>query len=411
MMYIKINQTNIKKITYSNNDIFYRDTVLTGFGIRAQKTKIVYFVEAKVHGKLIRKIIADVHKLSAEQARSEAKKLLGDMAKGINIIEQNRKDKLINITLKIAFTDFMTNRERATRTKQEYERTINKDFQEWLNTPLNAITRDMVIKKFKTKSLTAPAQANCLIKILNAIYTFAIEYYRIDGKSVIFENPCNVFRVFKRNPAKVRENIIEPDNLKKFWNTLTIFASDSYKMSQTKTLCKLCLLTGCREQEICTLKRNNIDLENRFIIIEQTKNKRNHIIPYGQEVENILLELCFHKNVDEYLFSTNTIIGHLKNHSKYIKKLNQLCGIKFSLHDLRRSFTTYGAIYLHIDSKIMNILTNHIIQDVTYKHYVTRGTKEFNELRQYFQNIENFIISHTIDNNTSNIINFYNKIS
>ena len=391
-MYIKINKISVGKIKKSDHDEFYRDIELKGFGIRAQKTKIVYFAEAKVKGKLLRKTIAEVTKITPENARVEAKKLLGDMARGINVVAECKKSKLECVTLQEAFNDFLKCKQRSERTVYEYKRTVNRDLSEWLGKSLNSITREMVLRKFQSKKF--PAQANCIIKILNAIYVFAIERYRYNDKAVIMENPCNIFHVVKKNPTKVRENVIDPDKLRIFWHALEITMHDSLKMQQTKILCKLCLLTGCREQEICTLKRDNVDLENKFILIQHTKNKRQHIIPYGQETEKILLELCHHKKADDYLFSANTKSKHLKDHSNYIKRLNQISNIKFCLHDLRRSFTTYGIIYLHIDSNIMSLLTNHVIQDITYKHYVTKGTKEFNELRIYVQKIENFIMQN-----------------
>lgn len=90
-MKVKITKSNVDKIPLSGKVVFYRDTDLIGFGIKANPTKLVYIVEAKVNGRAIRKNIAEVGKLTPDEARKEAKKLLGDMAKGVDIVKKQKK--------------------------------------------------------------------------------------------------------------------------------------------------------------------------------------------------------------------------------------------------------------------------------------------------------------------------------
>ena len=66
-MRIKLNKTNIDKISLPSKVTFYRDDELTGFGIKANPTKLVYIVETKLHGKVIRKNIGLVGVLSPDE--------------------------------------------------------------------------------------------------------------------------------------------------------------------------------------------------------------------------------------------------------------------------------------------------------------------------------------------------------
>lgn len=106
-MKLKLNKSNVDKIKYSKEKpVFYYDTDLIGFGIKASATRIVYFAEDQINGKTIRKNIALLGTLSPDEARKQAKVLLGEMAKGINIVEEEKKEKVKQITLSEAYKNF-----------------------------------------------------------------------------------------------------------------------------------------------------------------------------------------------------------------------------------------------------------------------------------------------------------------
>lgn len=57
-------------------------------------------------------------------------------------------------------------------------------------------------------------------------------------------------------------------------------------------------------------------------------------------------------------------------------------------------FTTYAAFHLKIDHCLVNIMTNHMNNDVTYDSYVTIGTPDFEKYRESFQLVEDFILKN-----------------
>lgn len=393
-MKIKITKSNLDKISLSDKVVFYRDADLTGFGIRANPTKLVYIVEAKVNGRTIRKNIAEVGKLTPDEARKEAKKLLGEMAKGIDINLKEKRAKTQNITLRQAYETYRSIRPLGVRTIEDYDRAMKTTFEEWQNKPIISINREMIERKFKTKSKTAPALANLHFRFLRALLNFAMEKYAVDGQPLIASNPCNRLTILRLwNRIERRDTYIKPAQIKSFFHGLTINDYDKPQVQTAKKQCMFILFTGCREQEAACLQRRDIDFEDKTVTFNHTKNHRKHVLPLGDWLFQFTKELCAGLAPDAYLFPANNKSGHIKDHRKAIKEIAEECGINFSLHDLRRTFSCIVDHHLGQSFTPYTIkrLLNHTQNDVT-AGYIRFGV---DDLRHPMQMIEDYILEQS----------------
>ena len=84
-------------------------------------------------------------KLTPEEARTQARKLLGQMATGIDIVLEEKKDRNRNITLLQAFDDYKDIRNLAKKTLYDYERAIETTFYDWKNKQITAIQHGIAI--------------------------------------------------------------------------------------------------------------------------------------------------------------------------------------------------------------------------------------------------------------------------
>lgn len=393
LMKIKINKSNISKITSSNGKpVFYYDTDLIGFGIKANPTKSVYFAETRVNGKTVRKSFATVGTLTPEQARKYAQTLLGEMAKGININVEAKKEKVKSITLKDAYNDYKQTKKLRETTITGYDCAMNNAFSDWQNKELTKINRDMIEKRFKEVSEKAPAGANLYFRCLRAVFNYAIEEYCVNGEPIIPSNPCNRISALNIwNQVQPRSNYVKPSQIKMFFHSLTVDPIDSEHLATVKKQCMFILFTGARDQEAARIKRKDIDFEDRTITFENTKNHRTHILPFGEWFGNFLADLCENKQPNDYLFPANTKSGHLKDQRKTVKRISQNSGVKFSLHDLRRTFASVveNDIGLNVSEYLQNRLLNHAQNDVHGKHYVQF---EVERLRPIMQSVEDYIL-------------------
>jgi len=90
----------------------------------------------------------------------------------------------------------------------------------------------------------------------------------------------------------------------------------------------------------------------------------------------------------QYVFTGSNGIQQLDNPYKQIKKVNEESGVKFTMHDLRRTFTTIASS-LEIQLHVVQYLTNHSFTDVTLKHYYQPTIET---LRKPMEQINDYIL-------------------
>lgn len=388
---MKLTKSQIDKLEYKGKDAFYWDKELKGFGLKITRTGKTYIVQARVDNKTIRKKIASVGQLTPDEARKEAKKLLGEMAKGIDINLKEKRAKVQNITLQQAYAAYKDTRPLGIRTITDYDGAMKTTFKEWQNKPIISINREMIERKFKAKSKTAPALANLHFRFLRALLNFAMEKYAVDGKPLIPSNPCTRLTILKLwNRIERRDTYIKPAQIKSFFYGLTINDYDKPQIQTAKKQCMFILFTGCRDQEAACLQRCDIDFEDKTVTFKHTKNHHKHVLPLGDWLFQFTKELCEGLAPDAYLFPANNKSGHIKDHRKAIKEIAEECGINFSLHDLRRTFSSIVDHHLGQSFSPYTIkrLLNHKQNDVT-AGYIRFGV---DDLRRPMQMIEDYIL-------------------
>lgn len=388
---MKLTKSQIDKLEYKGKDAFYWDEELKGFGLKITRTGKTYIVQARVDNKTIRKKIASVGQLTPDEARKEAKKLLGEMAKGIDINLKEKRAKVQNITLQQAYAAYKDTRPLGIRTITDYDGAMKTTFKDWQNKPIVSINREMIERKFKAKSKTAPALANLHFRFLRALLNFAMEKYAVDGKPLIPSNPCTRLTILKLwNRIERRDTYIKPAQIKSFFYGLTINDYDKPQIQTAKKQCMFILFTGCRDQEAACLQRRDIDFEDKTVTFKHTKNHHKHVLPLGDWLFQFTKELCEGLAPDAYLFPANNKSGHIKDHRKAIKEIAEECGINFSLHDLRRTFSCIIDHHLGQSFSPYTIkrLLNHTQNDVT-AGYIRFGV---DDLRRPMQMIEDYIL-------------------
>jgi hypothetical protein len=195
----------------------FRDTELKGFCVRARKVSDgslskTYIVHSKVRGtsKLVTVTIGRHGVITAENARIEAIKILSDMARGENpnvTLQDKQEDlrkedarrktmsELSARTLSDLLQEYLATRSLKENTATDYERLVTRCLKDWLDVPIVEITRDMVQSKHIAMSKEHPAQANYTMRILRALFAYAIAVYEDDqGKPLLTQNPVDRLR-------------------------------------------------------------------------------------------------------------------------------------------------------------------------------------------------------------------------
>jgi hypothetical protein len=123
---------------------FYRDDDIPGFARRVTRNSKSYILEKRVDGANRRITIGKCSEMSLDSAKKQACIMLGNIAKGIDPKTGKRINTSNDITLQEVLQKFLEIKPIRKDTLRNYGFAINRHFNDWLDMPINSITKDMV---------------------------------------------------------------------------------------------------------------------------------------------------------------------------------------------------------------------------------------------------------------------------
>ncbi len=341
------------------------DDDLKGFGLRVTPGGVkTYFAQAWVRGKKVRVTIGHHGVFTAEQARYEAKRLLLLMAQGTNPADEKARDRAKSVTLGELYEVYQKARNLRPKTIYVYDGALKRCFPDWLDKPITEITKDMVQERhLKLSNANGPrgkgeAQANQAMRVLRSLLNYAASVYEdSDGRPILIENPVRRLsqaRIWNRN--RRRDSFIAPHELKAWFRAVGRLESDTIR-----DFLVVCLLTGLRRNEATGLRWEHLDLQGETLRLpgDATKNHEPLVLPLSDH----LLAL-FKRRHGEYRLKTPWVFpgadekNKLSDPKRAVANVCENSGVKFMIHDLRRTFLTVGA-NLDISQEKLKKLVNH----------------------------------------------------
>lgn len=398
---LKLTATSIAKLpapplsdTGKPTQVIYRDPERPGLGVRITSSgKRVFIAEKIVDRKVIRTTIGDAEQITAHTAWNEAQKVFGKIASGINPHEEKREEKARSVTLGEVLDDYLDTRKKlAARTIKDYRRLIDVYLDDWKDKPLTAISKDMVEKRHaKLGTERGETQANYCMRVLRALINYAQDKYEVGDMPIIAVNPV---RRLTSTKAWFRDNrrttYITPAQLKPWFAALQRAEDEQGRdyLESTRDFLQLLILSGLRRSEGLGLKWADVDMANKTFTIRDPKNHEDHTLP----MSDYLVELFGRRKKarrNDYVFPG---IGAKNQPQREPKKgiaaVVKLSGVKFTLHDLRRTFIT-AAESLDISAYAVKRLANHKMRaDVTAGYIVS----DVERLRKPMQQITDYIL-------------------
>lgn len=389
----KLTKAFVEKIGFEQSgQIFYRDSELKGFGLRVGRTAKVYFAEAKLDGKTVRKSIARHNVMTIDEARNEARKILTEISTGKNPFDVERARKAIKVTVQEVLNEYIASRVNLkASTIQDYRNTFKTYLGDWLNKALRDISKDMVEMRFRKIGENSPAQANKVMRNFRAVFNYAmIKYEDSNGDSIFKTNPVNrisQLRMWYRVNRRV--TYIKPYNLAPWYEAVMNLSNDLIAPNREtiRDYLLFVLFTGLRRREATALTWNRVDFKDRTFTVIETKNHTDHTLPLTDFLFD-MLAVRKANAVNQYVFPNEFGTGMLNEPKKQIQRVVQESGVSFSMHDLRRTFITI-AESLDISAYALKRLLNHkMTNDVTAGYIIT----DVERLRTPMQKITDFIL-------------------
>lgn len=279
----------------------YRDTKVEGLCLRVTSNGTKTFgllVWNKQAFRPIRLTLGKYPQMSVENAREEARKRLGELAKGEDPREARRLAKN-QITFGQLFDQYLLAHAKVhKRTWREDELKYKRHLKKPLSArPIQSITR-LDIANIHTKlTLDAtPIAANRVLALLSSVFSWAIR------TGLLNDNPATHI---KKNKEKSRDRYVQESEFGYLFRSLNAESNEAIR-----DFILLCLFTGQRRSNVLSMEWKHIDLVHCDWHIPMTKNGTSHVVPLaGRAVE--VLEERFKNRTSTYVFPGSGKSGHL----------------------------------------------------------------------------------------------------
>jgi integrase len=226
----------------------------------------------------------------------------------------------------------------------------------------------MVRTRRRSTQARCKSAANSAIKTIRLLFNWAAR--RDDN---LGRNPCRLSKnewhavLPKRNPI-TREKLA------------VFYQSVLQQPPMTRDYLLLLLFTSMRRREAAGLRWTDVDFERRLIRLPSVRVKNKHAIdlPMTDFVFDLLMAQRQLGNGD-YVFPSYAENGHI--HGADVKPLRKQTGLKFNLHDLRRTWAGVAASS-SISFTDINYLLNHTLGNGVTEIYIQRSMEDLREAAQ-----------------------------
>ena len=136
-----------------------------------------------------------------------------------------------------------------------------------------------------------------------------------------------------------------------------------------KSIVATALNTGMRKSEILRLTWDRVDLKNRIILLDKTKNGERREIPINQTLYNTLSVLTRHIKCDYVFYNPATIKPYYDIKKSFTAALKKSHILDFRFHDLRHTFASW-LVMKGIDLTTVRELLGHkdVKMTLRYSH-------------------------------------------
>jgi integrase len=327
-------KTTVRKMHCSpgQNESLFWDAALRGFGMRALRSgrRSWIYQYRDEHARTRRMVLGDVSAVDLEAAREAARQKAASVAQGANPSVERKQKRAAGTVLEVVDAYLVHARERQRiRTFSGTERHLRIHAAPLHHDRVETVRRgDIAGLLERVANSSGPISANRLRAALSAMWTWGLQTGLIDADN----NPVT-FTIRQREST--RDRTLSRAELKAIWD-----ATDNGK--DYSRIVRLCLLTGCRREEIGRLRWDEI--RNDRIVFGPDRMKGN----LAHEIALLPMILSsLPKRADD---AGGCVFGRRGNgFSGWSKSKHDLdviladAGMKmpaWGLHDLRRTLST-----------------------------------------------------------------------
>lgn len=370
--------------------VTYTDDTLPGFGVRISQGGVKSFVV--VHGRnRKRTTIGRYPTISLQDARKAAKQILAERTLGKHDAPPIDFESGIKLFIATHFPEHYP----KPRTRAETKRILEKHFLPSLRHEKLEHIQPREISRIVDRMHRTPAEAHHAFGVIRLFFNWAFRRGYVD------RSPCERLQAPRRSAA--RDRVLTHDEIN------AVLSHAQANDTTFNYIVQLLLLTGQRRGEIASLQTDWIDFDNRTITLPATitKNKRQHVLPFGEMAEAILKRALSRaqqareeglegEDAEEktlLLFPARGKHTAFDGWSKGKPHFDKGCPIEhWTLHDLRRTCATNLAalgVPVHVTEKLLN----HVSGTTSGIVAVYQRHAYMDEMRDAIERWEQYLLS------------------
>jgi integrase len=338
---------------------FLWDDELSGFGLVAYRSGTkAYVAQYRQAGRSRRTRLGEHGRLTPDQARRQAKIILGQVEQGHDPIEARRAERQRR-TLREAAADFMRDHieaKRKPRTAAEFRRVLDKHILPALGSKRLIDVRRPDVRRLHAGLAATPIVANKVLEIVSAIWNFAAKNEEVAAT----DNPA---KGIEKNPGKCRERFLTDEEFARLGEALRLAETVGLpkRIDESKPTAKhtnqnrrtlsdpfavaairLLIFTGARLREILHAQWAQVDVERGILFLPDSKTGAKPI--YLNEAALAVLSKLPRLDKNPYIIpgsKDESPRADLKKPWAAVCRAANIEGVR--LHDLRHTFASVGA--------------------------------------------------------------------
>jgi len=369
----KLTKRTVETLAVLAKDYITFDAELAGFGIRVMRSgKRFFLVQYRRHGRTRRVMIGQFGITTAEQARREASRMLGEVRGAGGDPAAQRDLERQETTMKQLGERFLKQHVAIrckSSTQGEYKRSVELFLDPFFaNQRVRSVTPADVAELHSSLS-HIPYQANRTVGVLSKMMNLAETWGLRDKHS----NPCEDI---ERYAERKRERFLSFDELRALGQALHAAEVDGVESLYAIAAFRLLLLTGCRLSEIQTLKWDHVDLNRMEFRLPDSKTGAK-TIHLGDAIVDLLRALPRVPG-NPYVIVGKKDKAHLTDLQRPWRRIRESAGLAdVRIHDLRHTFASSGLLVGEGLSMIGKLLGHTQIQTTArYAHLASDPMKK-----------------------------------
>ena len=339
----KISNRTVESLSVEDRDAVFWDGELLGFGVRVYPSGAkVYVVQTRREGRSKRVTVGRHGVISALQARRRAALMIARLKAGEDPLPP-RGAPAADASVTVAeLADRFLREYVAVRCKPWTIMTYRGALERWIlpalgRLPVGAVTHEHVAAlHYRLRDI--PYRANQVVAILNRMFRLA----EVWGLRRAGDHPCRAIRKYREHH---RERFLSEEEFRRLGRVLDEVEAETGEGrgrrlgASVAAALRLLMLTGCRRNEILTLRWEEVDLEAAELRLRDSKTGP-RVVPLPAAAVSVLAALPRVPG-NPWVIPGAKPGGHLSNLNDHWLRIRARAGLDdVRLHDLRHSFAS-----------------------------------------------------------------------